>query len=210
MDVSQLEDIATGIRARLDETHAAREHALAESRKTIQMAASIIRSIHLGQLQQAHKRLSELGERVRALRQDVEEHHQVSSAGFAQDAQKEYAEAACTWALVAGQPFPDPDVLGVEAAPYLNGLAEACGELRRHILDLIRLGEVQRAEQHLSTMDEVYHVLSAFDYPDAVSGGLRHRVDAVRGFLERTRGDLTRAVRQAQLEAAMTRLEQKL
>jgi len=208
--LERLEEIAASIRARLDETHAARERALAQSRKVIQTAASIIRSVHRGELADAHKRLAELREAVLSLRRDVENHHRVSSAGFAQDAQKEYVEAECTYALVSGKPLPLPDELGVEDAPYINGLAEACGELRRHILDLMRIGKIEPAEKHLETMDEIYHVLSTFDYPDAVSGGLRHRVDAVRGFLERTRGDLTRAVRQAQLEAAMRRLEAKL
>lgn len=208
--MERLEEIAASVRARLDETHAARERALGQSRKIIQTAASIIRSVHRNELADARERLDELRKAVQALRRDVEDHHRVSSAGFAQDAQKEYVEAECTYALVSGKPLPSPDELEVEDSPYINGLAEACGELRRHILDLVRVGKVERAEKHLETMDGIYHVLCTFDYPDAVSGGLRHRVDAVRGFLERTRGDLTHAVRQAQLEAAMRRLEAKL
>ncbi len=85
-------------------------------------------------------------------------------------------------------------------AAYLNGLAEAVGELRRHLLDILRAGEVERCEECLAVMDEVYGILVTFDYPDAMTGGLRRTTDNVRGILERTRGDLSLAVRQRDLE----------
>ena len=49
-------------------------------------------------------------------------------------------------------------------------------------------------------MDEIYTVLVTMDYPDAVTRGLRRSTDMVRGVLERTRGDLTMALRQRRLE----------
>ena len=35
-------------------------------------------------------------------------------------------------------------------------------------------------------MDDVYYTLITFDYPDAVTQGLRRQTDMVRGVLERT------------------------
>ncbi len=49
-------------------------------------------------------------------------------------------------------------------------------------------------------MDDIYDVLVTMDYPDGVTGGLRRTTDVARGILEKTRGDLTVAARQAQLE----------
>jgi translin len=49
-------------------------------------------------------------------------------------------------------------------------------------------------------MDEIYAVLVTIDYPDAITGGLRRSTDVARGILEKTRGDLTVAVRQRDLE----------
>ena len=40
-------------------------------------------------------------------------------------------------------------------------------------------------------MDEIYGILVTFDYPDAMTGGLRRTTDNTRGILERTRGDLS-------------------
>ena len=108
---------------------------------------------------------------------------------------KEYAEARITLAFVRGDPLPMPDALGVEPPAYLNGLAEAASELRRHILDCLRADQLERAEMLLGTMDDVYGLLVTVDYPDAVTGGLRRTTDALRAVIERTRGDLTERAR---------------
>ena len=41
------------------------------------------------------------------------------------------------------------------------------------------------------------------DFPDAITGGLRRTTDMVRGVLERTRSDLTLAMRQKELESRL-------
>jgi translin len=126
-------------------------------------------------------------------------------SGYVHDSQKEYAEAACFFALIDEEPIPEPDDLGIEYPAYLNGLGEAVGELRRHILDRIREGEILEAERKLQTADDVFYALTLFDYPEPLTGGLRRTVDAMRGILERTRGDVTNALRQLRLEEALKR-----
>ena len=82
-------------------------------------------------------------------------------------------------------------------------MGEAVGELRRHVLDTIREGRLERGEQMLAIMDDIYNFLISIDYPDAITGSLRRTTDSVRGILERTRGDLTMTLRQAALEQAL-------
>jgi translin len=105
--------------------------------------------------------------------------------------------------MVADRALPSPAELGVPAAAWLNGLAEAASELRRHLLDRLRAGELSRGEALLAVMDEAYGLLVTIDYPDAVSGGLRRTTDALRAVLERTRGDLTITLLQSRLQAAI-------
>ena len=131
-------------------------------------------------------------------------------AGFVQDAQKEYAEASITCALIAGRELPQPGALEVGYAPYLNGMGEAIGELRRRLLDLLRHGEVLRCESILQQMDDMYGVLVTMDYPDGMTGGLRRTTDVARSIIEKTRGDLTVAIRQQQLESTLREFESKL
>ena len=57
-------------------------------------------------------------------------------------------------------------------------------------------------------MDTVYEMLLTFSYPDAISGGLRRRVDQLRGVLERTRGDLTHTLQIQRLLDALETAEE--
>jgi translin len=135
----------------------------------------------------------------------VTDHPDVRFAGYLSDAEKEYAEANLTRALVAGEELPLPDELGVGDAPYLNGLAETIGEGRRHILDLLRTGDVARAETTLDAMEDMYGVLVTMDYPDAITMNLRRSTDVARSLIEKTRGDLSIAFVQRDLHDALER-----
>ena len=182
------------------ETHAAREEALRTSREVVRNSANSIRATHRGEYHQARELLDTVSGLLRQL-EGVRSHHpRVYYAGFVEDAQKEFVEAHATLAFAQSIRLPGPADLDVGAAPYLNGLAEAVGEMRRFILDSLRRGDLSGCEEILDMMDEVYTVLVSMDFPEAVTRGLRRRTDATRGILERTRGDLTLALRQQRLE----------
>ena len=129
-----------------------------------------------------------------------QEHSDLLNTGFVHDAQKEFAEASTTLAIITGRTLPDPKALGIGYPAYLNGLGEAVGELRRYLLDSLRQNDLSRCEELLATMDDIYAVLVTMDFPDAITYGLRRTTDLVRGILEKTRGDLTLVLRQKQLE----------
>ena len=208
--MSDLQTIGRAAQEYLATKFTAREKALPKSRAAIRLCANAIRAAHRGEFAQSDKLLTEAGGLLRDMALDLREHQDIFYAGFVADAQKEYTEAALTTALMQRQPPPTPDVLGVEWAPYLNGLGEAVGELRRYILDRMRQGRLEGCEELLADMDEIYSQLITLDYPDAITGNLRRTTDAVRGILEKTRGDLTLAVIQERLNAAMNRVHESL
>lgn len=201
-EVARLGELA---RATLDEKHEAREVALRASRKIVQACAASIRAVHREEFEAAERLAGEARGHLHEAERAVADHPDLRFAGYFHDAAKEYAEAEITRALVRGDPLPGPGEIGVEVAPWLNGLAEAASELRRRLLDLLRHGHLERSEDLLSAMDEIYMVLVTMDYPDAVSGGLRRRTDALRGVLERTRGDLTTTLLQRRLQDSIER-----
>jgi translin len=204
-----IESVVAEAVARIEATNAAREHALATSRMLIRQCANTIRAAHRGQEAEASELLRIAGQTAATLRAGLDGHPELSFAGYAQDALKEYAEAALVCAFLRGDPPPTPEALQVEPAAYLNGLAEAVSELRRAILDALKSGGVARAEVLLEIMDDVYSMLITVDFPDAITGGLRRTTDALRAVLERTRGDVTAAVRQDQLVAALAAFEHR-
>ena len=202
-DPESLESIAAQLRAALEATNSAREEALRTCREVIQFASRSIRALHRGELENARGLTAECRVRVDKVRQSLAIHPGLFHAGYVHDSQKEYVEAESMLAIVGGTGLPSPSALGVEAAAYLNGIAEAASECRRYVLDRLRSGEVERAEAVLKVMDEIYFELVTFDFPDAITGGLRRTTDALRAVLERTRGDLTLTMSQYRLEAAL-------
>jgi translin len=205
-----IESIVAEAVAQIDTSHAARERALGASRALTRQCAKTIRAVHRGEFEQAQALLREATATAQGLRAGLVEQPNLLYAGYTQDALKEYAEAALVYAFLHGDEPPGPEAIAVEPAAYLNGLAEAASELRRAILDGLRHGQVARAEALLAVMDDVYSMLVTVDYPDAITGGLRRTTDALRAVLERTRGDVTAAIRQDQLTAALATFEGKI
>jgi translin len=192
-------------RVELDAVNAAREAGLVACRATIRAAGSAIRAVHRRQPDQVAQHLAECEGALRRAQTAVGPFPMVAYAGFLHDAEKEYAEAVLTAALVEARPLLDHRTLQVGLPAWLNGLAEAASELRRHLLDRLRAGETDTAEGFLAAMEDVYEALVGVDYPDAVTGGLRRTADALRAVLERTRSDVTTTLMQLRLQAALER-----
>ena len=207
---AELSGIADWAHAGFTATHSAREEALRLSREVIRSSANSIRATHRGEVNEARQLLGLVGSGTKRFETLLREHPRVYYAGFVEDALKEYAEASATLCFAEGTALPTPEELGVGPAPYLNGLAEAAGELRRYILDSLRRDDVTRSEELLNIMDDIYTVLVSMDFPDAVTRGLRRSTDMARGVLERTRGDLTMALRQRRLEGKLAAFQEAL
>jgi len=208
--IPNLKEITDGLRSRFDARTQARDHALQQSRALTSLSAHTIRAIHREEFEDVEQNLAEMRQVVSVLKEFLADYPDLYFAGYTQDAIKEYVEAHITYALVQGAPFPTPEALGAEDAAYTKGMAEAATELRRRALDILRKGYSQDAEALLEAMDEIYTELVTFDYPDAVTYGLRRQTDVVRGVLERTRGDLTISMRQHHLAQAMEALMEQL
>lgn len=198
-----LSDVALRLRAELDAKTSARERGLAASRDTIRACGNAIRAMHRYEMDAATDLLRQAEEKLREARYVLGDHQDMLHAGFVHDAEKEYAEARITYALVTQAPFPTLEELEIPPAAFLKGMAESIGEIRRHILDLMRHGELKRCEELLGAMDDSYYVLVSMDYPDGITFGLRRLTDVARSIIERTRGDYTTSLIQDQLRTAL-------
>jgi translin len=203
MSSLDLSDVEQWARAELDARNAAREDALRRARDLIRLCATSIRAVHRREFTRAQELIEQATALNDAIRSATGATGDIYWAGYVQDAQKELVEACATYALIQGNPLPRPEEHGIAPAAYLNGLAEAVGELRRYLLDMLRRGETRDGERLLQAMDDIYSLLVTMDYPDALTGGLRRSTDNARGILEKTRGDLTLALRQDSLRQAL-------
>ena len=192
--MENLQQLINDARLRLETTYQIRESALAHGRGLTRTCANAIRAMHRGELEAADMALAAAAIDVSRMSDLMKPHPELLYAGYVQDAHKELAEASCLLALLRGNDLPSWDALGIAPAAWLNGLAEAASEGRRHALDLLRADRVEDAERILGQMDEILSALATVDFPDAVTDGLRRTCDALRAVVERTRGDITLAV----------------
>ncbi len=155
--------------------------------------------MHRSETEAALQRLGEAERSLRRAQEVLEPFPSLAATGFIHDAEKEYAEARLTKALVKEETIPGPEELQVGLAAWLNGLAEAASELRRNLLDRLRAGDTERAEALFATMEDAYDLLVGIEYPDAITGGLRRATDSLRAVVERSRSDLTSTIVQSHL-----------
>jgi translin len=209
LNTDGLSEIGDAVREQLDAKHKAREAALSLSRDLIRLSANTIRSVHRAEFEAAREMLARGRENLEETKRALVDHPDIYYAGYVQDAQKEFAEASTTLALIAGERLPTPDELGITGTAYLNGIGETIGELRRHLLDALRGGDMEHCEDTLTAMGDIYDVIVTMDYPEAVTAGLRRTADAMRAILERTRGDFTITYAQRRLEDRLAEFEKK-
>ena len=201
---ASLEAISEEVRRVFTLRDKAREKVIPVCREVIRFSSITIRAVHRHEYDEAGKLLANARDLLSEAVAATADWEELRYAGFLRDAQKEYAEASITLALTTGKPMPTPDGLGVDVVAYVNGMGEAVGELRRFLLDGMRKGDLSRAEELLTAMDEIYSALVTMDFPDGITGGLRRTTDMVRGVLEKSRSDLTLTIGQ---ETLMKRLD---
>jgi Predicted RNA-binding protein of the translin family len=204
--IEDLEVITVGLRPYFVAEDEAREKALRTCRQVIRYSASAIRAVHRQEWDNAREHLNSARKLIQELNRGLENYGRLLHSGFVHDAQKEFAEGCITLALIAEEDLPKPETLNVDYAAYLDGLGESVGELRRYVLDNLRRGDFSRCEEILATMDGIYGILMTMDFPELLAHGLRRTTDAIRGIVERTRGDLTVALRQRELGTKLDEL----
>jgi len=208
--MDELDQIADRIRQSFDIHTETRDQTLTRTRALTRHCAHAIRAVHREEDDKANEELAAAKELAETLTTSLKDFPNLYFAGYTQDALKEFAEANIVAALVNGKTLPTPEDLKLEENTYLKGLAEAVGELRRRILDILRHGHSEEADKLMKHMDDIYAVLVTMDYPDAVTQGLRRMTDVARSIIERTRGDLTLSLRQERLEKTLRQVEAKI
>jgi translin len=206
--------ISALIRENFEAKDSVREDGLKISREVVRECRTATFALHAQDFEKANYSIGAAEKALDRLEIIFKEHADIYYAGYVEHAQQEYSEVSVLRSLLKeeGEPesIPSPDELRVEYAAYLNGLGDVVGELRRHVLDLIRKDSFEKAEVFLGIMENIHATLMDFDYPDAITRGLRRKTDVSRGLIEKTRGDVVNAIRQKKLETAMLNLESRL
>ncbi|UCE81447.1 MAG: translin family protein [Methanobacteriota archaeon] len=194
------------IEAELDEKDHVREIALKSSRAVVRLSGSALKDLHRGE--KIDEKLSELKDEVSRLSSLLGDHPDLVRTGYVENAFQEYAEVGIVLSLLEEDDVPLPEDLGIGSVPYLLALGDTVGELRRFALEDLRRGNTDQANRFLDRMEEIYHALVRFDYPDAIAA-VKHKQDVARSLLEKTRGDVAVATNARRLHDRLDDLMKK-
>ncbi len=198
------------IRKYLDNQEENREKLLDVAHNAIRKSSSAMAAFHRGDEEVYENKIEKIKEDIKSLNKIIEKKPHFLSHGSLLAAHREFSEAVITKALIKGEEVPDPDELNVLYRSYAQALAETVGELRRHVLNLLREDELEEARRVHEEMEKIFDQLEQFDYPDSILSGMKHRRDGARKSLEKTRADITRAIRERRLENALKNVEEGL
>ncbi|TFF92206.1 hypothetical protein EU545_01660 [Candidatus Thorarchaeota archaeon] len=189
-----LQDILETIREEIDTDDRIREKALKLTREAVRKCSESIKMTHRGEMDKGSKLLSDAHGLVIEAAEEIAESDFLTKSRIMNTAYQELSEAANLLSVLQSGSFIPPEKYGIPSRPYLTGLADVIGELRRTTLDLLRENKAEKGESILRLMEGILDDLQSFDYPNALVPELRRKCDVGRSIIERTRGDVTRAV----------------
>jgi len=198
--LSKLEVVLQEVKDQLMQKNKVREETHESMRKATSLSKQAILLIHQKKYGEADKYLAEAEDKISSLQKLSEKYPDIIYGGMFSAALQEYSEARIFRSLVKESRFVGPSEMNVPCADYVLGLADVIGEYRRLALDDLREGEVEKGEECLEIMDQVFIQLLALDEAYMLVPGLRHKSDIARRIIETTRGDVTTEIRRKSLE----------
>ena len=190
LDAERLRAIVGAIDSYLSERDKVREEAIRLSRDVIRYSGWAVTAVHKGDLAEAGEHLARAEEAARLLLEKTRGYPELYYSGLVYNAISEYVEAKVFMSLILGEGLPGPEELGVQPIPYLQGLGDVVGELRRLALESVRHGRFDRAWSLLSMMESIYLELRGLDYPEALAPGIRRKADMARRLVDDTKAML--------------------
>lgn len=187
----------------------ARDSIFEFSRISIRSSGNTIVELHRGNIEKAATHLRNAEGKIRDLEGILRKWKELKYLGNVTVAYQEYAEAKILYGIITKNRLLSLKEVDVKIEPYLLGLLDFLGELRRRCLNFLKKGELADAENTLKTMEGIYEDLYSIDHTRIISG-FRHKMDTARKLIEITRGDVVNEFRRLSLENALKSLEKRL
>lgn len=181
----QLEEDLKTVEKLLSERDSLREKVIVLTREIIRASGEVVKLVHRGELELAEERSLRLRELVGELKRVASGDPELYYSGLVYNALSEYVEAVEFLSIVRRGLYVSLGELGVPPAPFLQGLGDLVGELKRYVLALLDKGELDRAKGFIELMQDLRDYLRRFEmFPDAIVPGLRHKVDVASRLIE--------------------------
>jgi len=193
----------------LEKFDSIREKMLEVSRLATRLSDMAIIMMHRGDLKKAKETLHQAENSLKGIERVLKGNPELRNSGNVVVAYQEYAEAKFLFHVIQEGKLPSLEKIGVESTPYILGLLDFIGELRRMALNFLRKGMAVEAEKMLKLMENIYEDLISLNHA-AIIPMFRRKTDIARKMVETTRGDVVTEIRRMSLEKAIRGLEKRI
>ena len=185
----------------LEKTNSKREFLIKNNRETVILCSQAIISIHKNDLNTAKKKIAKAKSELTKLKQKTSG----NLVRYIITPEQELVEAVSLLAVIEGKEIPSVKSLNVSDESYILGLLDCIGELKRQVIDKIRVGDSKRATQLFDVMENLYLLLYPFASYDKIVKETRRKLDVNRMLVEETRSVLTEEIRRQELIKAINK-----
>lgn len=175
----------SGIEKKLTEKEKALDEVILSGRIAVRSCSNTIKAIHAGDMKTAKKHLAEAEKIARKMEK--------MKTGFPNQVNhvlQEYAEALIVLEAVEEKRIPGQKELKIDEVPYVLGLLDSVGELKREMYESIRKNKRKDAEKYFALMEEIFDALLPLRFSNAVLPDFRRKQDVARIQIEQARGEL--------------------
>jgi len=180
-----------------------REFLLKNTREIIILCSRSIIEVHKGEVKNGKKNLIQAENLLKTYKKKATGDLQ----RYLITPEQEFVEAACLIAIVEQKEIPSDKMLSVMPESYVLGLLDCVGELKRQVLDNIRIGEIDESVRIFGIMENLYLQLYTFSVYDKVVKEARRKIDVNRILVEDVRSVITEEKRRAELIKVLQKLE---
>ncbi len=190
----------------LEEKDRVREELIKTSREIIRCCRNVVNKIHRRELESLDDVFLNLKSLVEKLRVKCRLFPDMYHGGIVQEALMEYYEALLLYKYVKTRKLEIAvDLPREDYVAFLLGLVDVAGEFRRELVQSLLEDDVEKAEEFYSRIEEIYSELSRLSFPDALTPGLRRKVDRIRYILESSQNDILYARKTRELLKALNK-----
>jgi translin len=160
----------------------------------------------------AHKKNESIEniERAKKLLQQFKEMGKDDLQKYLYIAEQEFVEAYCLFSIIENSVIPGMKSLAVSDISYVMGLLDCIGEIKRMIIDKIRMEGTTNVNTLFELMDKIYGIIYPLAVYDNLMPGLRKKLDVARILIENVRAIITEEKRRTIMIEKIQEFEKKI
>ncbi|TLX69239.1 MAG: RNA-binding protein [Thaumarchaeota archaeon] len=125
-------------------------------------------------------------------------------------AEQEFVEASSLFSILENSSIPSMKTLEVSDISYVMGLLDCIGEIKRMIIDKIRIEGTSNVHSLFELMDKIYGIIYPLAVYDNLMPGLRKKLDVSRILIENVRAIITEEKRRSIMIEKIQEFEKRI